>query len=96
MDQSEALLFAAVIAGLGALSLLAGVFQWSWWMKTVGFLPRMQFGERMARWHFILFGLMALGLGGFFAYDALAAPRFKPLPVHPPEQNAPAEPQADE
>ncbi len=94
MEQNEALIFAIAIAVLGLLSLLAGIFQWSWWMKTVGYLPSKQYGERLARWHFIIFGVMAIVLGGYFTYDALTAPRFKPLPVHPPEQNAPDEPQA--
>ena len=92
MDQSDAILFAVVIAGVGVLSLLAGAFEWSWWMNTIGFFARKQYGDQIARWHFILVGLVLIGMGAYFAYDALTAPRFQPLPDHPPGQNAPAEP----
>ena len=67
MDQSGLILFAVVIVGVGVLSLLAGVFEWSWWMNTIGFFARKQYGDQIARWHFIIVGLVAIGMGAYFA-----------------------------
>jgi len=86
MEQNEAILCGVVCAAVGLVSLLAGIFQWGWWMKTIGFLPTKQYGAGMARWHFIIFGVMIIGLGCFFTYDALTAARFQPLPDHLQQQ----------
>jgi hypothetical protein len=78
--RTKALVFAGVCVATGALTLLGGAFNWDWWMKSVGWFVTRRYGRGMARAHFILFGLIAIGLGAFFAYDALTAPRFWPLP----------------
>ena len=84
--QTKALLMAGTCVATGVICLLGGAFNWDWWMKTVGWFVTRQYGRSMARVHFILFGLLAIGLGAFFVYDALTAPRFWPLPRPAPRR----------
>jgi hypothetical protein len=82
--QTKALMMAGMCVATGVLCLLGGSFNWDWWMNSVGWIVSRQYGRGTARVHFILFGLMAVGLGAFFFYDALTAPRFWPLPGQRP------------
>ncbi len=79
--QTKHLLFSGACTLVGLLSVLGGVFDWNWWMKCIGWLVTRQYGRGLARVHFMLFGLMAIGLGAYLTYDALTAPRFWPLPM---------------
>jgi hypothetical protein len=81
--QMSQLVFCGFFILLGVLSLLAGALNWDWWLKSVGLLVTWQHGRDMARIHFVIFGLMAIGLGVYFTYDALTSPRFWPLPKPP-------------
>lgn len=81
--QMNQLAFCGFCVLLGALSLLAGALNWDWWMKSVGILATWQYGRNLARVHFVVFGVMMIGLGVYFTYDALTAARFWPLPKQP-------------
>jgi hypothetical protein len=82
--QAKQLVFSGFCIFLGLLSLLAAVCDWDWWMNSVGRSVSLgPDGRRGARVLFLLFGLVALGLGAYFVFDALTAPRFWPPPRRP-------------
>ncbi len=75
--------FCAVCFAIGAVSILSGALNWDWWMHTLGRLAVVRYGRGNARLHFIVFGILILGLGAYHTWDAVgAAERLQPLHMY--------------